>query len=66
MYVKLLGARDLSEVDSLRQVHALVPCVHRPTFMERVNRRDDRTDPLFFALLLSILAATIVHVSGVL
>jgi hypothetical protein len=47
----------------ITQVHALIPCIHRPTFLERMRRYDDQVDPRFFALVMSLLAATIVHVS---
>lgn len=44
------------------QVHSLIPWPHRPTFLERMKRRDDQHDPLFFALIMSVLAASIVQV----
>lgn len=47
----------------VNQVHCLIPCIHRPTFLERLGRRDDSHDPHFYALVMSVLAASLVHVS---
>lgn len=42
-------------------VYPLTPCVHRPSFMsDLANRREER-DPLFFALVMSTVASTLVQ-----
>ncbi|CAE6427039.1 hypothetical protein ACGC1H_004634 [Rhizoctonia solani] len=42
-------------------VYPLTPCVHRPSFMaDLANRREER-DPLFFALVMSTLATTLMQ-----
>ena len=43
-------------------VYPLTPCVHKPSFMnDLANRREER-DPLFFALVMSTCASTLVQV----
>ena len=44
-------------------MHCLIPILHRPTFFERISRRDDQLDPLFYALVMSVVATSLVHVS---
>ncbi|CAE6462795.1 unnamed protein product [Rhizoctonia solani] len=42
-------------------VYPLTPCIHRPSFMaDLANRREER-DPLFFALVMSTVASTLVQ-----
>jgi hypothetical protein len=43
-------------------VYALTPCLHRPTFLSNLSVRLDKTDPVFFALTLTVLASTLVQV----
>jgi len=40
----------------------LTPCLHRPTFIGNLAARKDKTDPVFFALTLSVMASTLVQV----
>ncbi|WRT65290.1 uncharacterized protein IL334_002233 [Kwoniella shivajii] len=43
-------------------VHPLTPCLHRPTFLMEVEHRRDEKDPVFLALVLSVLASAIVQI----
>lgn len=43
-------------------VYPLTPCLHRPTFISNLTNRLDKTDPVFFALTLTVLASTLVQV----
>lgn len=43
-------------------VYPLTPCLHRPTFLADLAARRDKTDPIFFALVLCVLASTLVQV----
>ena len=43
-------------------VYPLTPCLHRPTFLSNLAARLDRTDPVFFALALCVIASTLVQV----
>jgi hypothetical protein len=43
-------------------VYPLTPCLHRPTFVANLTARRDKTDPVFFALTLTVLASTLVQV----
>jgi hypothetical protein len=43
-------------------VYPLTPCIHKPTFMSDLNSRREERDPLFFALVLSTVASTLVQV----
>lgn len=47
---------------TLQQVYPLTPCLHRPTFIANLAKRLDKTDPVFFALTLNVLASTLVQV----
>jgi len=40
----------------------LTPCLHRPTFIANLTARTDKTDPVFFALTLAVIASTLVQV----
>jgi hypothetical protein len=56
--------RTLSNCSPLAdvQVYPLTPCLHRPTFLANLAARLDKTDPVFFALTLTVLASTLVQV----
>ncbi|OCF54115.1 hypothetical protein L486_08309 [Kwoniella mangroviensis CBS 10435] len=43
-------------------VYPLTPCLHRPTFVTDLTARRDKTDPIFFALALTVIASTLVQV----
>jgi hypothetical protein len=43
-------------------VYPLTPCIHRPSFMADLNSRREERDPLFFALVMSTVASTLVQV----
>ena len=43
-------------------VYPLTPCIHRPSFMADLSNRREERDPLFFALVMSTIAATLVQV----
>ncbi|OCF58239.1 hypothetical protein L486_04269 [Kwoniella mangroviensis CBS 10435] len=43
-------------------VHPLTPCLHRPTFLMEVETRRDEKDPVFLALVLSVLASAMVQI----
>ena len=45
--------------DYLDILYPLVPVVHRPTFQADLNRRREATDPVFFALVVSLMSAVI-------
>lgn len=47
-------------------VYPLTPCLHRPTFLSDLAARRDKTDPIFFALTLCVLASTLVQVPRIL
>ncbi|KAL1409699.1 hypothetical protein Q8F55_003695 [Vanrija albida] len=47
-------------------VYPLTPCLHRPTFIADLAARRDKTDPVFFALTLVVLASTLVQVPRIL
>ncbi|CDO70852.1 hypothetical protein BN946_scf184801.g45 [Trametes cinnabarina] len=42
-------------------VYPLTPCVHKPSFMADVHARREERDPLFFALVMSTVASTLVQ-----
>jgi hypothetical protein len=42
-------------------VYPLTPCVHKPSFMADLHGRREERDPLFFALVMSTLASTLVQ-----
>lgn len=46
----------------MRQVYPLTPCLHRPTFIANLTARLDKTNPVFFALALTVIASTLVQV----
>ncbi|KAG1745856.1 fungal-specific transcription factor domain-containing protein [Suillus paluster] len=43
-------------------VYPLTPCVHKPSFMADLHTRREEHDPLFFALVMSTVASTLVQV----
>ena len=43
-------------------VYPLTPCVHKPSFMADLHGRREERDPLFFALVMSTCASTLVQV----
>ncbi|KAF9483432.1 hypothetical protein BDN70DRAFT_873940 [Pholiota conissans] len=43
-------------------VYPLTPCVHKPSFMADLHSRREERDPLFFALVMSTVASTLVQV----
>jgi hypothetical protein len=43
-------------------VYPLMPCVHKPSFMADLHSRKEERDPLFFSLVMSIVASTLVQV----
>ncbi|KAF8908951.1 fungal-specific transcription factor domain-containing protein [Gymnopilus junonius] len=43
-------------------VYPLTPCVHKPSFMADLHSRREEKDPLFFALVMSTVASTLVQV----
>ncbi|KAG8897689.1 hypothetical protein FRB99_008002, partial [Tulasnella sp. 403] len=43
-------------------VYPLTPCVHRPSFYEGLREKREEKDPLFFALVCSTVASTLVQV----
>ncbi|GBE83232.1 fungal-specific transcription factor domain-containing protein [Sparassis latifolia] len=43
-------------------VYPLTPCVHKPSFMADVHGHREERDPLFFALVMSTVASTLVQV----
>ncbi|KAH9949828.1 fungal-specific transcription factor domain-containing protein [Amylocystis lapponica] len=43
-------------------VYPLTPCVHKPSFMADVQSHREERDPLFFALVMSTVASTLVQV----
>lgn len=47
-------------------VYPLTPALHRPSFMADLAARRDKSDPVFFALALVVLASTLVQVPRVL
>lgn len=47
-------------------VYPLTPALHRPSFMADLAARRDKTDPVFLALALVVLASTLVQVPRVL
>ena len=43
-------------------VYPLTPCIHKPSFMADLQSRREERDPLFFALVASTMASTLVQV----
>ncbi|EGN98442.1 hypothetical protein SERLA73DRAFT_55337, partial [Serpula lacrymans var. lacrymans S7.3] len=43
-------------------VYPLTPCIHKPSFMADLHSRREERDPLFFALVMSTVASTLVQV----
>ncbi|WVQ92256.1 hypothetical protein IAS59_006065 [Cryptococcus gattii] len=43
-------------------VHPLTPCLHQPTFLLEIETRRDEKDPVFLALVLSVLASAMVQI----
>lgn len=43
-------------------VYPLTPCVHKPSFMADLHSHREERDPLFFALVMSTVASTLVQV----
>ncbi|KAG6897549.1 hypothetical protein C0992_000332 [Termitomyces sp. T32_za158] len=43
-------------------VYPLTPCIHKPSFMADLHARKEERDPLFFALVMSTVASTLVQV----
>jgi hypothetical protein len=43
-------------------VYPLTPCIHKPSFMADLQARREEQDPLFFALVMSTVASTLVQV----
>lgn len=43
-------------------VYPLTPCIHKPSFMADLRARREERDPLFFALVMSTVASTLVQV----
>ncbi|KIY44778.1 hypothetical protein FISHEDRAFT_77187 [Fistulina hepatica ATCC 64428] len=43
-------------------VYPLTPCIHKPSFMADLRARREERDPLFFALVMSLVASTLVQV----
>ncbi|TFK52198.1 hypothetical protein OE88DRAFT_1678200 [Heliocybe sulcata] len=43
-------------------VYPLTPCVHKPSFMTDLHTHREERDPLFFALVMSTIASTLVQV----
>lgn len=43
-------------------VYPLTPCVHKPSFMADLHARREERDPLFFALVMSTVASTLIQV----
>lgn len=43
-------------------VYPLTPILHRPTFLANLAARKDKVDPVFFSLVLSVIASTLVQV----
>jgi hypothetical protein len=43
-------------------VYPLTPCIHKPSFMADLNNRREERDALFFALVTSTMASTLVQV----
>jgi hypothetical protein len=43
-------------------VYPLTPCLHKPSFMTDIHARREERDPLFFALIMSTVASTLIQV----
>lgn len=43
-------------------VYPLTPCLHKPSFMADIHARREERDPLFFALVMSTVASTLIQV----
>jgi len=43
-------------------VYPLTPCVHKPSFMADLHAKREERDPLFFALIMSTVASTLIQV----
>ncbi|WVQ97319.1 hypothetical protein IAU59_004430 [Kwoniella sp. CBS 9459] len=43
-------------------VYSIIPIIHRPSFMADLNSREEERRPIFFALVMAIIATTLIHV----
>ncbi|GFZ51222.1 hypothetical protein JCM24511_08980 [Saitozyma sp. JCM 24511] len=43
-------------------VYPLTPCLHQPTFLSDLARKKDESEPIFLALVLSVLASALVQI----
>lgn len=44
------------------QVYPITPFLHRPSFVADLSARRDRSDPVFFSLVLAVIASTLVQI----
>ncbi|RSH92934.1 hypothetical protein EHS25_008380 [Saitozyma podzolica] len=43
-------------------VHCIIPCIHRPSFSANLAAREEEKRPIFFALVMAMIACTLIHV----
>ncbi|WWC66239.1 uncharacterized protein I206_100140 [Kwoniella pini CBS 10737] len=43
-------------------VHCIIPVIHRPSFMLDLTAREEEKRPMFFALIMGMIATTLIHV----
>lgn len=53
----------LGELNSWSQVYCIIPVIHRPSFMADLANHEEEKRPVFFALIMAMIAMTLIHVS---
>ncbi|WRT64122.1 uncharacterized protein IL334_001051 [Kwoniella shivajii] len=43
-------------------VHCIIPMIHRPSFMADLSTHEEEKRPMFFALIMAMIATTLIHV----
>lgn len=44
------------------QVSSIIPVIHQPSFMNDLAAGEEERNPIFFALILSMISMTLIHV----
>lgn len=53
----------LGKLNSWPQVYCIIPVIHRPSFMADLANHEEEKRPVFFALIMAMIAMTLIHVS---
>lgn len=44
------------------QIYCIIPVIHRPSFNQDLANREEERRPIFFALIMAMIAVTLIHV----